>query len=294
MRFMDLDSTEWQNCKNAEFSDLIIQLKEGGRAKEKAMNCMFEKLFHQVYQMQQKFSALNEEEILSAYSKAMINMMKAVLQDGFRGESSFTTWFYRIFYRRCVDLLRKKPTKGTETNQLSPAQQEVSYSENHTTETASPQEVDLPEWKELSDDSGNPEQLLLFLEQTESESASFQLLMEAIEAAMMKLTDNCRQLLQGYFEGYKMEEIARMNALKNAHTARQSVFRCRNRLRKGILGELEPVVNTLGDKCQELLKAYFSGQSAKKIADTRGATEVKIQRAISNCFNELKRKLVVE
>ncbi len=292
MRFMDLDSSEWKECNNTTYEDLIEGLKKGGKSKEKAMNCLFEKLFHQVYQMQQKFGALTEDEILTAYSKAMINMMKAVIQDSFRGESAFTTWFYRIFYRRCVDILRKKTTKSNEANQHAPTDLETESAKDRLATGTNIEEVEIPEWKEFSDDSHNPEQLLLFLEKTEAESQSFQIIMNAIEAAMAKLTNNCQHLLQAYFEGYKMEDIAHMADLKNAHTARQSVFRCRNRLRKGILEELEPFVDTMGEKCQNLLRAYFGGQSVKKIASQKEVGELKIQRAISNCFMELKARMV--
>jgi len=98
-------------------------------------------------------------------------------------------------------------------------------------------------------------------------------------------------LLQAYFEGYKMEEIAGMSDLKNAHTARQSVFRCRTRLRKGILKELTPYIDELGEKCRQLLDTYLSGRSTKKIANDQGIPEEKVQRRISNCFNELKEKM---
>lgn len=288
---MDLDSTEWQGCKNAEFSELINQVKEGGRPRERAMNCLFEKLFHQVYQMQSKFGALSEEEVLTAYSKAMINMMNAVVQDGFRGESAFTTWFYSIFYRRCVDITRKMSTKSSETSNETPTDSETITPEYSTAEMYGTGETALPEWKEIPDDSANPENLMLLVEQAEEESQSFQHIMRAIERAMTSMTENCQQLLAAYFDGYKMEEIANMADLKNAHTARQSVFRCRNRLRKGILKELEPFVENLGEKCQDLIRSYFGGQSTKKIAESKGLSEEKIQRAISNCFAELKNKL---
>lgn len=291
MRFMDLDSTEWQGCKNAEYTQLIDQLKEGGRPRERAMNCLFEKLFHQVYQMQGRFGALSEEDILTAYSKAMINMMNAVIQDNFRGESAFTTWFYSIFYRRCVDIARKRPTKSSERDNLTPTNPETATPKNQMSDSYGMEETSMPEWKEISDDSTNPEHLMVLLEQSEEENESFQKIMGAIQKAMGKMTENCQQLLQAYFEGYKMEEIADMAELKNAHTARQSVFRCRNRLRKGILQELEPYVNELGNRCQGLIRSYFGGQSTKKIAASQGLAEDKIQRAISNCFGELKNKI---
>lgn len=290
MRFMDLNSSQWKNCQKTEFSDLILQLRAGGTSREKAMNCLFEKLFYMVYTMKNKFDKLEESDILAAYSKALLNLLQEILKDNFRGESSLSTWFYTIFYRRCVDATKKTSSNNNEGEEENP---NTDYTNNSSSlnEHSGFQEVAIPEGKDLSDESDTPEARLFQLEHTAENTNSFNNIMFAVEAAMDNLTEKCRHLLRAYFEGYSMDEMAEMNALKNAHTARQSVYRCRNRLRKALLNELEAAISQLGEKCQQLLGDHLSGLSAEKVALKNDITEIKAQRMINNCFNELKKVL---
>ena len=52
----------------------------------------------------------NEEDAMEISQEAFL---KAYMQlDGFRGESRFSVWLYRLTYNLCIDFLRKKP-RGT-------------------------------------------------------------------------------------------------------------------------------------------------------------------------------------
>ncbi len=287
MRFMDFNSKEWKTCKETDYEELIQQLKAGALTREKAMNCLFEKLFYQVYEMKRDFGKLDDEAIIGAYSKALLNALKEIINDKFRGESSLPTWFRTIFRRRCVDALRyNSPNKSVTQEEKS--DQSVSQNTETDTNIFNPQIITLPESREIADNSENPEEALSLKELAREERLSFHHLIDSVAIAMDQLTDKCKQLLQAYFEGYHMDEIAQMNELKNAHTARQSVFRCRGRLRKALLQELETAIGELGENCQQLVEAYFGGSSTEKIAERYGWDEKKTQRKLSNCFTALR------
>lgn len=73
----------------------------------------FEKLVlanqRNVYNLALKMTK-SEEDALDISQDAFL---KAYLQlEGFRGESRFSVWLYRLTYNLCVDFLRKKPRAG--------------------------------------------------------------------------------------------------------------------------------------------------------------------------------------
>lgn len=275
MRFMDLNSKEWKTCKETDYEELILQLKAGKAKREKAMNCLFEKLFYQVYEMKRDFGKLDDEAIISAYSKALLNALKEIINDKFRGESALPTWFRTIFRRRCVDAVRA----------LSP---NTNVTESQKADSPPQKKISLPENQEVPDEGGDPEANIITEEHRSEEHNSFNVLIGYVEVAMEQLTSNCKSLLHAYFEGYSMDEIAEMNQLKNAHTARQSVFRCRNKLRKALLDELADVIAQLGEGCRSLLEMYFGGTSMDKISEHYGWEEKKTRRKFSNCMAELR------
>ena len=52
----------------------------------------------------------NEEDALDISQEAFLKAYRQL--EGFRGESKFSVWLYRLTYNLCVDFLRKKPRAG--------------------------------------------------------------------------------------------------------------------------------------------------------------------------------------
>ena len=87
-------------------NEIVSQIKTGGAAAESAIRFLFKK--HQGFMRDaQKRHQLSEEEVLDAYTDALLALRKQILTEQFRGESKVSTYFYPIFQRRCVDRIRK-------------------------------------------------------------------------------------------------------------------------------------------------------------------------------------------
>jgi len=59
-----------------------------------------------VYNLALKMTG-NEEDALDVSQEAFLKAYRQL--DGFRGESKFSVWLYRLTYNLCIDFLRKKP-----------------------------------------------------------------------------------------------------------------------------------------------------------------------------------------
>jgi len=73
-------------------------------------NNAFEELFmanqKNVYNLALKMTG-NEEDALDISQEAFLKSYRQL--SGFRGESRFSVWLYRLTYNLCIDFLRKKP-----------------------------------------------------------------------------------------------------------------------------------------------------------------------------------------
>ena len=62
-----------------------------------------------VYNLAMKMTR-NEEDALDISQEAFIKAYRQLA--GFRGDSRFSVWLYRLTYNLCIDFLRKKPTSN--------------------------------------------------------------------------------------------------------------------------------------------------------------------------------------
>ncbi|MEL7120929.1 MAG: sigma-70 family RNA polymerase sigma factor [Bacteroidota bacterium] len=227
---MEMDSSAWKKCKNTSDEALIEMILKKGIEARKALNCLYEKLFFQFYTQKGKFSKLSDDEILTAYNEAILNVFKSIQNQSFRGDSSISTWFYKIFYRRCVDMTRKGPSNEVNTvigiDHPSTPQESSSDSSDDFGST----EVSLA--YDVKDPDANPEEVIIKQEESDEAKTNRTRLAQLIEQALQKLSERCRILIRYHTEQYSMEEIADLAELKNAHTARQTVYRCRQQMRK--------------------------------------------------------------
>jgi RNA polymerase sigma factor (sigma-70 family) len=179
--------------------ELITAIKNQGRPGEQAIKWLFDR--HKGMIGKARFDhRLTEEQALDAFTDAVLALRKQVMEGVFKGESKVSTYLHSIFYRRCVDQLRRKATYSPETGAEAP---------------------------EPADGSLQPDQHL-------SVKEDFGRLM----AFMAQLGEQCRQILMyRYYYGYEdMEEIARLTGAKNANTAGSLRYRCMQQLMKIIQG----------------------------------------------------------
>ena len=181
--------------------EIISALQAGGARQEACLNYLFDQHKGLVGSAISRHQ-ISEEEALDAYADAIIGFRKQVMLGKFRGESKISTYFYTIYFRRCVDLIRRRAT-----HQISQVE----------------------EYPEVEDETVNTEADLITRE-------AFNQVMEYME----KLGEVCRKILMyRYYYGYEdMEEIARLVEVKNANTAGSLRYRCLKQLMR-IIKEAE-------------------------------------------------------
>jgi len=96
-------------------------------------------LFNQknVYNLAYKMTG-NEEDALDISQEAFLKAYRQL--NGFRGDSRFSVWMYRMTYNLCIDFLRKKKRTGTIS---------LTYQEDGGDD----RDVELPDLRDLPEDS---------------------------------------------------------------------------------------------------------------------------------------------
>lgn len=179
---------------------LIANIRSGGVNQERAMSELF-KSYHAFVGMGQGRYRLSEDQSLQAFSDSLLSFRRQVLQENFRGESLIKTYLFRIFSNKCVDIIRKRPSKELET---------------------------LEHARDVPVNSPDILRSLIVAEELEK-------LMHEFE----KLGESCKQiLLLAEYQGYTSAEIADKIGFKNAHTVNSKKHKCLQRLR-GNLAKLK-------------------------------------------------------
>jgi RNA polymerase sigma-70 factor (ECF subfamily) len=174
-------------------NSLIESLLQGGQAMENGVKYLYSRHFGFVRKAQFKYG-LGEDDAVDAFTDAIIYLRKNVLQNKFRGESSVSTYLFRIFSNKCIDILRK--------SQTNPVTIEI-------------------EGQVIEDIDPNPSLSLVKKEN-----------LEQLTTAMSHISESCRSVLTDWNDGYSMEEIAKRNKLLNEHTARSKRYNCFKELMK--------------------------------------------------------------
>jgi RNA polymerase sigma factor (sigma-70 family) len=183
--------------KKEQDEEIIEGIRAGGRKQEKSIRLLYETYFHLTFSARQKYPQLREDELISAYNSAILAIRKQVVEGRFRGDSSLWTFLNTIFFRACVDILRKLPTNLIENAPELPEQE-----------------------------SGNPNALQQVMEKED---------FEHLISTLNQLGDPCRQIiLDSEYHGYASEEIAQRIGFSNAKSVNSKKYNCLKRLRKMI------------------------------------------------------------
>lgn len=173
-----------------EFSDLEIidSIRKGGIPKEAAIRHLMGAHGGYISTIRQKLS-ISEEDARDAFTDALLALMGHVERGSFRGDSKISTYLFRIFYNKSVDLVRKNSTNKVEYG------------------------VEIP-------DLPTPGQDILNLLQVREK-------WKELEGLMERINEKCKKILMDWgFWGYNMEEIAVRNGLKNARSAKNKKYKC--------------------------------------------------------------------
>lgn len=161
--------------------------------REQWITRLYEKYFRFLYQGKSKHN-ITEEEAKDAYSDAVIAVSEQIAANKFRGDSKLSTYLYRIFYYKCVDIIRQRPTL---------------------------RKVELQEAEEFELLEADPLDQVIQEEQ-----------LAELETYLDKIGAKCKELLLdwGYW-GYNMSEIAERMGFKDNKSAISQKHKCMQKLK---------------------------------------------------------------
>ncbi|MEM6631143.1 MAG: sigma-70 family RNA polymerase sigma factor [Bacteroidota bacterium] len=176
---------------------IIEGIKTGGANREKAINQLFDSNLGFLHTVRKKLF-LSLEEAQDAYADAIVKVASQISLGKFRGESKISTYLYKIFYNKCVDVSRKK---------------------------ASNTATWVEEYPELSDPASD------LLQKLDVKDEVVQL-----RKVMANMGEACKNILLDWaYMGYSMEEIAQRRNLKTPESARSLKYKCLKKLRELLL-----------------------------------------------------------
>ncbi|MCW3092825.1 MAG: sigma-70 family polymerase sigma factor [Ferruginibacter sp.] len=179
--------------------ELIKSLQQNNSLKRRAEEELFNRHAYFIREGMNKYS-LPEEEAFDAYSDTILQTIDNITKGLFEKRSSLKTYLFRIFYNKCVDLIRKKTTNKSSIHQ-----------------TASISDMLLL----VADSAKTVIQQLI--EKTD---------LDILKNKMKELGENCRKLLAMFADGYNDKEIAVFMEYKTADVVKTSRLRCLEKLRQ--------------------------------------------------------------
>jgi RNA polymerase sigma factor (sigma-70 family) len=174
--------------------EIIEAFSTGGALKEQAVNHVMSEYIPYLPKVAKK-TGLSQDEALDVFTDAIMALIDQTTSAQFKGASKLSTYFYKIFYFKSVDLFRKNTTNQIDYREELP---EAIDSES------------LPIKKMETNEDIN--QLHQYLDQ---------------------IGEPCKQILLDWgFWGYNMNEIAERAGLEGSTQAKDRKYKCLQKLRK--------------------------------------------------------------
>ncbi|MFT6360107.1 MAG: RNA polymerase sigma factor (sigma-70 family) [Paraglaciecola sp.] len=175
-------------------NQLIEALTKGGISREQAVTYLLNTFIHFVPTMVKKVG-ISKEQALDAFTDTLIDLIEQVVDGKFKGESKLSSYLYKIFYFKSIDLFRKNKTNRIDYG--------LQLLENPDSMPTADEEMDLKEQ------------------------------MKQLHKYLNKLGEPCKQILIDWgFWGYSMSEIAERIGLLGSVQAKDTKYRCLKKLRQ--------------------------------------------------------------
>ncbi|MCB0836676.1 MAG: sigma-70 family RNA polymerase sigma factor [Bacteroidetes bacterium] len=180
--------------------EIIQVIRAGGPEGEKCIDYLYNKAYIRMIHKIKRKLFLDDEDIKDAYTDAVVKLVEQIKKGKFRGDSKLSSYFYRIFYNKSVDVARKNSSNQIEHLPIE-----------EVVPTADPAK-NILDLLEVSDDR------------------------RKVQMYLDKLSEKCKIILLYFAKGYNMEEIAEMAELKNAESATSQKYKCFKKLEQLIKG----------------------------------------------------------
>lgn len=175
---------------------LIEDICAGGSRQELGIRRLYQQFFYLTRDGRKKYNALDESELVTAYNSAIISLRKHLLAGTFRGDSTLSTYFTRIYTNKCIDLLRKQKSN----RDMAPAEY----------------------YHDVEDETPNALSRLIQKDQVEH-----------IRRQLQRIGEVCKKiLLDSEYYGYNSEEIAQRIGFSNAASVNSKKHTCLQKLRE--------------------------------------------------------------
>ena len=184
--------------KKVVYSDsaLIEGILAGGVQREKCIAHIYDSHIGFIRKICRE-KHVDPEAARDAYADSVVRLSEQIVLSKFRGESKLSTYLYRIFFNKCVDVLRKKSSNAIETTS---------------------------EFPELPDLAANMLHRLGVADE-----------MKRVNGLLKQIGEKCKNILMDWaYHGYSMEEIAQRAGLKNAESAIAQKYKCMKKLKEKI------------------------------------------------------------
>lgn len=173
---------------------LIRALGDRGATREQATDYLMKTYIRFVPTIEKKVN-ISRTDALDAYVDAIVELTEQVAMGKFKGESKLSSYLYKIFYYKSVDLFRKNTTNKLDYRESMP--------ESSDTNLLADKEMEINE---------AVSQVHMYLD---------------------KLGEPCKQILIDWgFWGYNMTEIAARVGLEGSVQAKDRKYKCLQKLRQ--------------------------------------------------------------
>ncbi|MEO1804293.1 MAG: sigma-70 family RNA polymerase sigma factor [Bacteroidota bacterium] len=170
---------------------ILAGILEGGRQRHRFETILYQQFMYIAWKKGKSFR-FTEEELGDLYTDSIVSLIRQIVTERFRGDSSIHTYLSKVFYNKCIDKVRKGSSIETDS---------------------------LEDWVQI------PDYATHFLKRIlQKEEWNF------VQGLMHKLGARCQQILMMSSAGYKTSEIAQEMGFTSGESAASQKYQCRKKL----------------------------------------------------------------
>lgn len=173
---------------------IVAFIEAGGKKRETATQYLLKSHINYAFKLHHQLK-IEKQSARDALVDAVLVIIDKIEKGNFSTEAKLSTFLYRIFYNKCVDLARKNSSNKIEYTEVLP---------------------------EMRESSADPLRILAAKGDVKQ-----------LKSLLNQIGETCRQILLDWGAGgYSMQEIAQRAGLENAGKAKRQKYNCLQKLMK--------------------------------------------------------------